>query len=707
MLNVDLARNGGIGRRDTVSVLNTTACDFIPNAMWMFGDGAGVYQVMIQNGGRFSYQNIASGPSGAFTAVYTDGLGCTGRMRAATFKNLCFIQRNAERAVLKWTGSAVTTLGTAFNDDFTNPLNANMPKAKCIASWGGYLWVANTVESGTAFKSRIRFSHPNNPMDFRTNDYIDVDIGHDGDEITALVPFHDRLLIFKAGSVHVIYGYDFTSFSEQLVSAEAGAISQEAVAATDMSVYFFSNPDGVYEYSASGVQWAFNRIAPLIVQGHITLSQSQHITLGWLNRRLWVSVPVGQGAFTLPATGGSANNTVFVLDPQLARHRRYMTAAQRAAAEGGWVRYDLALGPFLLAAVPNAVPLFLAASANEERVISLHTSMTAATDTTYSTGVAPRGSVGTATPDSAGLDILGDITIIVRGRIAWNASYVQTLVAKWNSTSNQRSYALSVNATGFPVLEWSADGTTVLSATSAVAVPVANGTGVWIRASLDVVNGGNRVIKFEFSDDGVDYTRYSVSTATTAGNTSIFSSTAEVTVGYRDQVPQQFVRVGDDIQRVVISSGLPAAQAQKANPDFTSQLAGVTSFADAAGNTWTTTAELPGRSGIISSYYTTRWFDLDEPARKKRWRRPEFALSSTDTGRNFSVDVFRDYNTAAPYRTLTFTTPSIATGGEAINKLGTLGLARAIRLTLTNTATKGDWSLDAVTLKYIPRRIVS
>lgn len=707
MLNVDLGRLGGVSRRDAVNVFNIKTCDTIPQNMWSFGNGAGTYQVMIQSSSSRSsaWYADATATSPTFIPIPNLNLTVVGKMRAATMQNLCFVQRNAEQVAWKWDGTNPTTLGTSFNDNFAAPTANNMPKAKCITAWGGYMWIANTVEAGTAFKSRVRFSHPNQPADFRTNDYIDVDIGHDGDEITALVPYHDRLLVFKNNSVHSIFGFDFTTFSEQVVSTEVGAVSQEAVASSEDAVYFFSNPNGLYRLDSGGVAWAFSRLSSLL-NNSLTYSQLAATTVGWINRRIWVSLPVNQGGVGTLGEGQTANNTLLILDPSLARHRRYMTIAQRLASEGGWTQYDLGLGAFLALAVPGQNPLYLAASVTQERVIKLHDSQTLPSDTVYSTGVTNKAY---STPDTVATSITGDLTVVARAAGTWASGATQTLTAKWETGSNQRSWSLTINATGFPVLEWSNDGTTVLSATSTQAVPVAAAVGVYIRASLDVVNGANKTVKFEFSDNGVDYTRYTSSTVTTAGNTSIFDSTASTTIGGRgNATPQQPFTTGS-IQRVVIASGLPGATVNKLSPDFTLWPGGTINFIDpTSGATWTSVSgqAMDYPSPTINSYYVTRWFDLGEPARKKRWRRPELAFRTPIVSKTFTITSYRDYSTSSGYRTLTCAVPS-GGGGETIVKMGALGLGRAVRLKFADTGNQWPWALDAVTFKYVPRRVLS
>lgn len=141
------------------------------------------------------------------------------------------------------------------------------------------------------------------------------------------------------------------------------------------------------------------------------------------------------------------------------------------------------------------------------------------------------GSNFLSVPDEAALDITGDIDL--RARIAlddWTSS-AQAVISKYTTTGNQRSYILYVSGTGALVLDWSADGTTSIVKTSTAVLTASDGNPLWVRATLDVNNGaaGNDV-KFWTSDDGSIWTQLGA-TVTTAGTTSIYTSTTPVLVG--------------------------------------------------------------------------------------------------------------------------------------------------------------------------------
>lgn len=368
MMNMDLDPRGGFSLRGGVAPLNSTVLSLAPTTLMPFATTGGVQQILVKNSASTTNQ-LAYSTGGNFTNVTPDALATVGKFRSAAFKDNLYVQRNAENPVVKWTGAAATVLGTTFNDNFAAPTGLNMPTAKCITAHGGYVWVANTIEGGISFKNRVRWSHPNQPADFRTNDFIDIDVGHDGDEITALMPFRDHLLVFKSSSCYAIRGFDFNSFAVTPLSQTSGAISQEAVVNTDFGIYFFSWPEGLMQYEGTSVTWVFERIWPAINDGRILGSAQAAITVGWLNRRVWVGVPW---------VTGTTNSRTFVLDPSLQWRRRYGSPKQRLAREGGWTAYDLPVGPMLEWQPPGAASTFLAAHATLGRV--LKTSQTAPTD---------------------------------------------------------------------------------------------------------------------------------------------------------------------------------------------------------------------------------------------------------------------------------------------------------------------------------------
>lgn len=159
----------------------------------------------------------------------------------------------------------------------------------------------------------------------------------------------------------------------------------------------------------------------------------------------------------------------------------------------------------------------------------------------YPFNVAPEymslpGGVGdyASSPDSAALDIVGDIDI--RAHIAatdYTSGTLQAIVGKWTDAGNQRSYYMAIGVTGNVELGWTTTGGIGSSVFVSIAPTVAfvDGEDYWIRMALDVDDGaGNYVVALYTSDDeGATWTLNNTFTA--AGTTSIFAGTATLGLG--------------------------------------------------------------------------------------------------------------------------------------------------------------------------------
>jgi hypothetical protein len=198
-------------------------------------------------------------------------------------------------------------------------------------------------------------------------------------------------------------------------------------------------------------------------------------------------------------------------------------------------------------------------------------------------------------PDATALDVTGDIDI--RAYVAldnWASGSVQMLVAKFTA-AGQYSYRLYISATGAVVLEWSTDGTTVISKVSTVVNGITNGTIKWVRATLDVDNGasGNDV-KFWLSDNGTTWTQLG-STVTTAGTTSIFNSTSDVYIA--DRVAASGQNAAGKFFRAQIFNGIDGTKVLDVDTSVITSGA-ATSFFALSGQTVTINRATSGRKTV-------------------------------------------------------------------------------------------------------------
>lgn len=302
----------------------------LPNGIEAFGryrNDAGTldHTFAVDEYGFLWYANyVATGPP-SWNALASH----TADTNMVQMKNLLFFsQRFAGIATVNcrvWDGTTLSSPGQAFNDNLAAPTAANVPGHVYNAVFQGCLWIAATYESSVEYKNRVRWSHPNQPRDWRSFDYIDIDTGVDGDVITALVPFQDKLLVFKKSGIYAITGSSPDTFQVFPISRTIGAYGPDSIVTTDLGVFFYDPTHGIFLFDGQRLSWKFERLYPLLTEGNVwTGKGAAYATLAWSGRRLWLSLP---WAVDKAATNPNYNSRTFVLDPELTK-------------EGSWVAYD-------------------------------------------------------------------------------------------------------------------------------------------------------------------------------------------------------------------------------------------------------------------------------------------------------------------------------------------------------------------------------
>lgn len=294
---------------------------------------SGISQVFVSCNGAIYYRSTGGTQ---WTALGEIGLSFV-HQPFLQFKDVLIIPGHTQNNA--WNGSTLTVKGNnmvpVFNDNLAAPADNQMPIHKFIAAFQGLVWIASPMES--SYKTnRIRWSHPNQPFDWRSFDYIDIDTGADGDEITGLVPLEDRLLVFKRKSIYAVTGTSPDNFQVFPVSRTIGAVSQNAIVRTDLGVFFYDINLGVFLYDGKSVKWQFERLYPLITEGNVgTNYGATAYQVGWSGRRLWVSLPWKANR----ADVGTVPR-VFVMDPTLSK-------------EGSWTAYSVNVGTMFLLDAQN------------------------------------------------------------------------------------------------------------------------------------------------------------------------------------------------------------------------------------------------------------------------------------------------------------------------------------------------------------------
>lgn len=323
--NIDLDRRGGFGLRrgrrpyiETVLPAGVEVRSIIP---YYKTNGTNQILVAVSTGQVYTY-------NGTTWDLRMTGAS-PGRYAYTTFGDRIYLSHTGLADVRRWDGTTMTTISGlgAYNDDLTAPTipPANgfvPPRAGCLATHNGVMWAANLFEVSdlTQHQSRIRWSHPGFPEDWRTNDYIDIDPDDGSGPIRQIVPFQERLMVFKDRSVYAIHGFPPNGFSVQNITKDVGASSLQGVVATEQAVYFEDRSRGTMAYDGKSIEWIFEKLYPLIEDSIANPALHGSSALGWFNQRLWVSMPWLQDPY---------NNTfqTVVYDPRL------------NGGKGAWTRY--------------------------------------------------------------------------------------------------------------------------------------------------------------------------------------------------------------------------------------------------------------------------------------------------------------------------------------------------------------------------------
>ena len=194
-----------------------------------------------------------------------------------------------------------------------------------------------------------------------------------------------------------------------------------------------------------------------------------------------------------------------------------------------------------------------------------------------------------STPDDVALDIVGDIDLRADVTMPdWTVvGGYQTLVHKWDEAANQ-SYGLALLDTGALRIIWTTGGSnaTLLTMDSTVSVSYANGVRGAVRATLDVDNGAaGRTARF-YTAQGVNgpWTQLGADVVA-GGTTSIFNGTGVLEIGTYDNGLVVAGSTSMKVHAAQVRSSIDGTVV--ANPNFSAQLAGTTSFTDSATRAWT------------------------------------------------------------------------------------------------------------------------
>ncbi|MBT2505162.1 hypothetical protein J7I98_04465 [Streptomyces sp. ISL-98] len=213
-----------------------------------------------------------------------------------------------------------------------------------------------------------------------------------------------------------------------------------------------------------------------------------------------------------------------------------------------------------------------------------------------------------STPDTAALDITGDIDVRVELSADLGEVNTQILIGKWVTTGNQRSWMLHVDS-GNLWFRWSTDGVT--SSAGGRTLPALPGRAA-VRATLDVDNGAGGCTVRLYWAESLDGPWTQAGADVVSGTPSgIFNSTAplELSPSTFTVTPPWLPPTGR-VHRAEVRSGIGGTIV--ASPDFHALTPGTAAFADGTGKTWTLAgaAEITDREARFTgeiSEWPGRW----------------------------------------------------------------------------------------------------
>lgn len=227
----------------------------------------------------------------------------------------------------KWNGSAtyatnvppVTTTPNVWVNVHAGGTGSYMPQAEHLVVHANKMFVAGTKEDGVEYPNRIRWSNEALPEAWHQEDYIDIQGGGTG--ITGMVVVNGSLVIFKPNAIYILFGYSYTDFRLVQVSASIGCIDHHALAGTENGVYFYAANKGLHYFDGSNVVDLFSPLRPAFDLGYINSAAPEAISVSWVGRRVWISVP-----YSTSGTNATNPTVTLVYDPSLRAYTIFNTS---------------------------------------------------------------------------------------------------------------------------------------------------------------------------------------------------------------------------------------------------------------------------------------------------------------------------------------------------------------------------------------------
>jgi hypothetical protein len=192
-----------------------------------------------------------------------------------------------------------------------------------------------------------------------------------------------------------------------------------------------------------------------------------------------------------------------------------------------------------------------------------------------------------STPDSAAADLSGNATVVMYLALDdWTPSTLHTLLSKWDTTD--RAYALDLSTDGKLNFVASSDGTnTTLNKPCTIALGFSNGTGHWVRGTIDYTAGTVSYYKSD-SSPWTPYNKIAWELIETISHsdTAMANSAETLKIGAQLAGGTTNVSSGKVMRAAVIASTDPTV-APSVDFDARTFTPGVTTATASTGEVWT------------------------------------------------------------------------------------------------------------------------
>lgn len=199
-----------------------------------------------------------------------------------------------------------------------------------------------------------------------------------------------------------------------------------------------------------------------------------------------------------------------------------------------------------------------------------------------------------SSPHVADFGITGAIDLRWEGYLSdWTPASNVTLASKWTGAPD-RAWLMQVRSASMAFV-WSADGSAQTTVNSSAAVPFADGSWGALRVTFNPNDGANRVVTF-YTGPGIGGPWTQLGTTQTGTVTTLNNATATPVqiMGHSNGASDL---AAARVSQFEMRSGIGGTVV--ANPDFTAQTVGATSFVDSSGKTWT----LNGAASFVPGSY--------------------------------------------------------------------------------------------------------